>query len=285
MRPDPVLLDDLVDFASWQCISGDIDPVYPTVRKLLDEWALDPTDELRFLVFYEAWYSLPSAVTAWLEMGGWHGQRVPERLALLPTGIERRGLRGGGITEHLVNAWEVVPLLTPEYGWGVLRGSVERIHGNGRWASYKLAELCQRVLGWPLVPPDAGHADSTGPRQGLELLMGETFLGNSARVIETLDAATEWITEALRPAGVRDVAETETMLCDFHALVDGRYYVGHDWDVMLHHTPVEGPTSELILRSRAAATEARWLGEHSGWTGVRRELRPLYRDQGRLDWW
>ena len=43
---------DFTEFAAWQVRSGDVDPVYPTLRAVLAEWRLSPVEALRFLVFY-----------------------------------------------------------------------------------------------------------------------------------------------------------------------------------------------------------------------------------------
>jgi hypothetical protein len=164
---------------------------------------------------------------------------------------------------------------------------------NGRWAAYKTSELLQKVLAWPVEPTDAGHEHSTGPLQGL-LTLDPTLQGQPVGVLDD-------VTEELRIdiedhlSRPTDVAEVETILCDWHSLLDGRYYVGHDIDQMqtagnlclseFVGDPAVPPTRALINNARKGAFEGRWLGEESGWRGVRKDLRGLYRRDRRIRWW
>ena len=65
----------------------------------------------------------------------------------------------------------------------------------------------------------------------------------------------------------------ETVLCDFHSMVKGRYYVGHDIDQMLEQAEKAPPAiRDLILAARAATLPERYLGEVQGWSGVSDQL-------------
>jgi len=70
--------------------------------------------------------------------------------------------------------------------------------------------------------------------------------------------------------------QLETSLCDFNSLVKGRYYIGHEMDLMM-----EGLEPQSIFwEARAKALAHNYLGEFKGWHGVRPELKTIYRDKG-----
>lgn len=296
--------DGFYEFARWQVSSADNDPVYPVLRSVLDTLCIERSspEALQFVLLYVAYYDLTSALYCWLAVDGWHGQDLPDDLAGLPTGIERRGLRTpdrmrrhlASIAGHLDSGlWPRRNGEPPRAAWRRTFADLQSPEFNGRWAAYKTSELLQKVLGWPLEPTDAGHEHSTGPLHGLLLLDP----GLKGATVAQLDDVTEDLRASVEDRLERsvDVAEVETLLCDWHSLVDGRYYVGHDIDQMQTAgrqmlsdrvgAPEVPQTAAIINNSRLAALDPRWLGEVNGWSGVRKPLRRLYRDSGRLDWW
>lgn len=294
--------DSFVEFSRWHLASGDVDPVYPVLAACADLLGIDDENRARLVLLYVTYYDLGSALTVWVEHG-WPTGPLPHDVARLPTGTERRGLRGGvKLNRHLVDlnghidgAGSVLAWLhsglpdDPLAAWATLRARLATPWGNGRWATYKTAELAQKVLGWNVEPTDAGHDYSTGPRQGLAVLYGDAPAGQDAATIALLDRRTETLRDRLNDAGVpSDIAEVETHLCDWHAAADGRYYVGHDIDLMLdqiNRPHVSGDTRELVLAARLNAFDDRWLGETNGWAGVRPRLKRLWVDDGEVIWW
>lgn len=253
-RESGQLWDDFVAFSRAQLACQDVDPAYPVLRKLQEEMSHEQA--LWHSILYVAYYNIASAQEAFAWVN-WPGI-VPDDISTLPTGIERRGLRGGAaLNRHLAS----VAQLVEKYG-GSLQGWLDpwlngdrpvtmkqrqaayRIirddklrepWGNGRWAAYKTAEILEKVNGLPLTATDMGNDDSSGPRRGLELLYGK-LPGNSAAVIAQLDEWGEQVQARLNaepgiPIPVT-IDEIETLLCDFHALAAGHYYVGHDIDQM-----------------------------------------------------
>jgi hypothetical protein len=294
-RSSGELWRDFVQFSQAQLDAQDVDPVYPVLRIL----QRDLTREQRFwhTFLYVAFYNIASAEEAFAyvnELG-----TLPAELASLPTGVERRGLRGGqplnrhlaslaeiahaeGSLEAWITGWETAPETPDERmaAYRIVRDvKLRQPWGNGRWAAYKTAEILQKVNGLPLQATDMGNDDSTGPRQGLELLFGKPE-GSAAEQLETLDKLGVVVMDTLNDElrgwlhshpvfmlrGDVTIDEVETMLCDFHALVDGRYYVGHDIDQM--HDQLKRSKAQQFMwnawRARREIFEPRWLAEVVG---------------------
>jgi hypothetical protein len=274
------LVEDWLAFGKLQRAACDIDPLYPVLGALTS--ALP--DPARAAVVYVAYYNVASAFTA-LTTEDW----TPDTLRL-PTGVERRGLRGGdpmlrhlesvkawvdaydgSVSAWLMNGW-TWQTTNPEERWQTVREQYGKAWGNGRWATYKLAEVLQKALGWPIKPPDMGMDRATGPRQCLEM-----FWGPAPTVLQ--EARGFILQQYAQDGGLRlDLAEVETVLCDFHSLAQGRYYAGHD--VALLHDQVaalpEGPVKTALDQA------ARDTLPLAFYVPVRPELRRAYRESGAL---
>jgi hypothetical protein len=299
------IFEDYLRFHELAVKTRDVDPVYPVLRKMFDRLNLYPSsDEALWLsVCHLTWYDFGSALKAW-ELSN---QRIPgsksqiEALveAKLPCATERRGNRdpkqlfnnleswsresrgSGGLFDFLTS-----PLDFNDGGksWYGLRSQVELVKGNGRWAGYKAAELFQKANGLPVVPQDMGHANSTGPRHGLELLIDELPQDSAPETVRLLDRISVELVSGLEARGLPAlVEEAETTLCDFHALFVGRYYVGHDIDQMLGQ--IDRTTSAFVGEALAARYETLpydYLGEHHDWDGIDDARRKVYRDTGQI---
>lgn len=280
------------EFGQHMLDSADIDPIYPVLRQLIADLGLTPAQAEWLVILYLAYYEITSALTAFREHPDPH-REAPGRYLLhdratlkLPTGIERRGLRQAHLMGDHLEDWlqrfdgqtffsapRELFVLTDEgrhFNAGVLGAYLTGVRFNGRWASYKAIEVMQKVLGWPVAHADAGHDGSTGPRRGLTLFFPEVK-GNGPRAIDRLDEQTDVLMRATRAHGVDvHVEEVETLLCDFKSLAHGRYYVGHDTDLMLEgilRPNVDDPTRYALLHARRALP-THYRGEWSGQEGV-----------------
>lgn len=288
------LVDDYGAFHRAAIRSGDIDPVYPVLREMGTR--LDWTQERRLLAVFAhvAYYDLGSALTA-LSVS-WQPSQWPDTL---PCSTERRAHRmPAKLRAHLDDLqaridlygslsswiWECSRSVLPTENWRqVTDHALMKVRGNGRWASYKTAEMLEEVARLPLAAPDMGHRYSSGPRQGLELLYeaARAVHGrNDAWSIFKLDTLSA---NHAREYGAK-VEQCETTLCDFHSMVNGRYYVGNDIDEMQAQLLRAGysPLVGEAFRSRRKAFDGRWLGELHGWQGPDRARRRAYRDTGRV---
>jgi hypothetical protein len=291
---------DFVNFCMHQLASQDVDPVYPVLSRLYELYReyhmMDEEGALWHTFLYVGYYSLPSATRAYALAP--RPMRLTPAQATLPTGTERRGFRGGAITRHLSSLVYLLDRygtlsnwLTQGFGpdkranWHRLQVTLQVPWGNGRWAAYKTGEILQKVHGFPVQPTDMGHSFSTGPRHGLALFYREVP-GNTADAIRTLDRQGEDLLQKLMAYGVEmGIEQLETMLCDFHALYKGRYYVGHDIDQLQEQIASSGlPTEQAwpLWKARRDALPHEYLGELHGWHGVDRARKKVYQQTGKV---
>jgi hypothetical protein len=292
LRESGQLWDDFYTFAAEELACQDVDPAYPVLRELQAE--LGAEDRLWHTFLYVAFYNLGSAVEAFAHVN--HPATLPDELAKLPTGIERRGLRTveamnhhlssivelrdehGSLGQWLQAAFELPDLdelreihkrdLPPEEASYLhLREILLRQPwNNGRWAAYKTAEILQKVNGYPIRATDMGNDDSSGPVSGLKLLWGD----DKPEGISELD----WLDELgeATQARLRDnvhpnieIDEVETLLCDFHSLAQGHYYVGHDIDMMAEQLMKANPMWVApVWRARSRVFRVEDLAERRG---------------------
>lgn len=287
----------LADYRAWhnlQVETKDIDPVYPVFSWLADHWNLSVPQRAWLCVCHVVYYHTGSTLTMFERVSD--PDDLPDTveglrdagLLSLPTTTERRGHRDPvQLSRHLLGLRSTLAadpwgwLGANGWGWEALNNRITEVPGNGRWASYKLAEMLQKVAGAPTAATDAGHRYSSGPRKGLALLYDDLPEGQKAADIAELDALTAGLAQWL---GEPDVAQVETSLCDYNSLAHGRYYLGHDIDsmaeVLLSPRVVVPPE---VWEAREAVFDDRLLGELRGWDGVRTNLKRAYRDRGVLD--
>ena len=217
-------------YKAWhwdQVRTGDLDPVYPWLRAYFDLTGADPQQAASLTITYLTYYRVDSAVHAWEQAG----RRVPTNPLKHPTGTERRAHRDRRQLDkhlhdlHIHMAGDPHGWLTNAPTWEAMTDRVTAVHGNGRWAAYKACDLATKVHNAPWTAPDAGHANSTGPRKGLGLLGIPDPGGNSPDTIAYLNAVTLELADLI---GDPDLSQVETSLCDFRSHVLGRHPLGHD---------------------------------------------------------
>lgn len=267
----------------------DIDPVYPVLRELTLNWS--PDDRAWLVLLYVAYYHLGSALKA-IELvpdpqSVPDPHEVPDELLSLPCATERRGHRTKPrLAAHLdaiaAEALKYGPAGVLQRGndWSALVEYLTTIRGNGRWASYKTAELAQKVCGRDIEVTDAAHAYSSGPRKGLADVLGPTPAGNDPATVALLDKATEELAAYLHEP---DLGYVETSLCDFHSLVEGHYYLGHDIDQMQDQlNAVPSRLTASAFRARVRALPVEYLGERHDWHGVDKGRCGIYARRGEI---
>jgi hypothetical protein len=290
-------VDNLARFSRHQLLSRDVDPLYPVLRVL--EKDMDEEMALWHTLLYVAYYNVTSSHFAFNNYPK-PGGAIPMDLdvASLPTGVERRGLRGGyNMQQHIYSllgiwlahgeswkSWLTYDFTDdPRENWKTLNITLQMPMYNGRWAAYKTAEILKTVHDFPVEPTDMGMAFSSGPRWGLSLLYGEVQ-GNGPVAVARLDRQAEDLHRLLIEdynLGVT-LAELETMLCDFHSLCEGKYYVGHDIDQMQEQIVRAYSTNDSQLpgelwQARQLALPHDYLGELNGWVGVDKARKGYYR--------
>jgi hypothetical protein len=284
------LAADLAKFARAEIATGDIDPAYPVLRHA--GHALAPHDQERrlWLTFlYLSYYHLPSALAAF----GAYPDPAPLRddLLQLPTGTDRRAHRDvrrfrRHLDDYLTRVcarpggqqgWlDECRRPGPEPTYAAFTARAQAVYGNGRWAAYKWAELLRDVNDFPLAFPHMALPGSSGPAAGLALMSeGPPDDGTALRrhLADAHGLPLAW-------------EHLETVLCDFHALYDGRYYVGCDLDTMLlqicTHPTLGERGRELLFAARRASFPAGYLGELGSWGGPDKARKRHYQRTGEV---
>lgn len=292
------LFDDYARFHEIELENRDVDPVYPVLREIGNICDWTPEERVRSVFLHVAYYDLGSALCA-MEAVSQMGWSFQENIARLTCGTERRRHRmGNNLIEHLSDLHllasqndGLLTWLTDNLGsdqlanWQRVTEKLMNVNGNGRWASFKTCEMLAEVCGLPLAAPDMGHANSSGPRQGLALLFeDEPPRGNGGVALLQLNAMSELLVRELRGRGLEARLETaETTLCDFHSLVRGRYYPGLDIDVMqeqLNKAPVSGEMMERAFLARERTLPGAYLGEREGRNGPDPVRKRAYKETG-----
>jgi hypothetical protein len=282
-------LEAFCTFSEAHIASTDIDPAYPVLRDVYEHHDLPMSVRLWRTILYVAFYHLGSTERAWRVYPEPPDQVVPFHL---PTGVERRGFRGQPhrVAEHLGSVLAAVRRVGGitqwaekqvggggELGWVGARAAFEELAHCGPWASYKWADLLKHSLGFEIEANDigvGGRGKKAGPIPGMEWVTGLDWKQCATDVEEQ-----KRLLEQCREAGVpfAGLDQLETSLCDVNSLVKGKYYVGHDIDMMMDQLSHAGP---MFWEARQRVIPKGYLGEVVGWFGCRRELMPLYRDEG-----
>lgn len=273
--------------------TGDADPVYPVLKEIAAEQNWSKESTVKAIFTHVAYYDLGSALTALQGRGTFaqmpdnlrcaterRAHRMPAKLRVHLDHLHHLDQVNSGLSRWL---WDFVVPGDPVQSWvNVSRFGLMRVNGNGRWSSYKTAEMLAEVAGWPLAAPDMGHAHSTGPRRGLELLYPEL-----RRFADRNDQATIDLLDQVSAKLARDhrasLNHCETTLCDFHSLTEGNYYVGHDIDQMQSQLArTSGPLVNAAWRARRKVLPRPYLGELNYWEGVDRERCRVFKDTGKV---
>jgi hypothetical protein len=289
-----VILDDYTRFHALALATHDVDPVYPILRRLSEQLNWDADERIFAVLAHVAYYDLGSALQA-VDAGRWlpgltfgterRNHRVPQRFEKHWMALEHQYSIHRGFARWFRSA---LIYDDPVGSWLNVTAELLKVWGNGRWAAYKTCEMLMEVAELPLAAPSMGHAYSSGPRQGLALVLPEAtygLTGNSAQVVDALDNISDELCKYLAAQGLTaKVEQVETTLCDFHALHEGRYYVGHDIDQMQEQL-TRMPPCEMkfaAFDARHATLPDAYLGERHGRAGIDKARKRVYKDTGNI---
>jgi len=285
-------------FAELHKISGDIDPVYPVLRKVHELRNNSQEQSIWHALLYVTWYNLGSAEKV-LQRWPLPSPVVMEEAGLighiswggLKTGVERRGFRGKDnekpfqmINGLLASVWKNYRTLEEwltettkpggRLGWQRLYIDFQGYPGNGTWAAYKWCDLTKNVLGYKITSPDiglGGGGRNAGPVPGLSLMSGEPW----ERCARDEEFQEQFYREAREDGLPWDgLEEMETCLCDFNSTYKGTYYLGHDIDKQMEDIR---DCPKEYWEARRLSFHPEYLGEIQGWDGVRKDRKPKFK--------
>ncbi len=282
-------LSKYLDFHKVQEYSTDMDPIYPVLKYIIEKTNTELEESLWLTFLYVAYYNIGSALLAFEK---YPTPEVPMDLLDLPCATERRNHRiKGNLTKHFKNLvdiywwydgfdrWLTYDLqLDGKFNWLLTQAKLNKVWGNGRWASYKTGEVLWKVNGLNLEATDMGHANSSGSRKGLERLFKNLPKGNTHKDIFVLDRISNDLVVYMQNQGLKVSIETaETSLCDFNSMLKGKYYTGIDIDHMQEDLlKVPSIYTDLAFEAREKLIPNEYLGELNGWVGVRKEKKKEY---------
>jgi len=293
-----------VAFAEALVATGDLDPASVLLKGLADHWDLGTEGRIRLVMLWIAYDHTASVLHFWERHGFPDHRPIPLDLLRLPTSMERRGHRSPrALQRHLEalgarDSWSrtIQKLMVsgaPRASWLNVVDYVATIPGNGRWSSFKAGEMLVEVAGLPLDAPDCRHGESSGPRTGLGLLLPETaaFAGNDEETVAWLDLQTRNVRDALEAAVGYKVPmhQLESILCDYQAMLRGRYWIGHDIELQRQEMEasrfLDGKMKALAYQVRAECFPAALLGELGALDGRDRKALAAATTAGEVHWW
>ena len=302
---DPKIFHDILTFGKLLVDTKDIDPIYPLLSNVIEREGLVQEDGLWLSFLYLFYYNAASAWATFQEFprmlnimtdqgeGAFRDWEKDNR-AGLSIGMERRGLRGGKVVPvvaflaRMIGPGNLLNWLSDGLGgdrrqnYEVLWVRVQTLPQVGRWAAFKWLDLLLHVHNFHLETPDMRISHCSGPRQALEeLYLGGHNPRQDSDYIFSLNCLGMRLKDQLESCGLPLTwDELETVLCNFHSLCYGRYVVGHDIDEHLGHTLLGIGDQSSWMEARGRVFDPCLLGELHGWTGIRKPLLGLYRDNG-----
>jgi len=186
----------------------------------------------------------------------------------------RRSKQAGGLRAYFQQDFNSNPL----HNWWALRDNIGAIYGCGRWAEYTFGEILQKVHGFNVQPTDMGNESSSGPRNGLILLMGNDSSQAEVELYNLVKAniSIPWF----------DWAVLESVSCDFNSLNKGRYYIGRDIDRqqyrILRAEQATKTTLTPLWEARKRVFPHQYLGELNTWFGIEKDRLRHYIETGEV---
>lgn len=274
---------DIVTFGDALLRTGDLDPVYVAVHKA----GLDRPTLHRLVLAYWCFYHLGHAAhlaeikqpkkfwEAMMTSAVNAGEPKP-----WPRGAERRHFRGAQAVDAMKEL--VAKYKTADDAVAGMLGSTERPtyssvsaaaqshRGFGQWIAFKIADMSERVLGYPTDFNDCHLGIYKDPRQGAAVYFQEQMRGRQIDgalwdypILDTeLEEAVHHAVNLWRkkrakapPTGDRlvNVQEIETIFCKYKSHLKGHYPVGKDTLEIGHGLEGWGDLAQQLKRGLPAA--------------------------------
>ena len=291
--------EDFIEFSRQIYESLDIDPVYPLLKNYFDLREFTEEERVFGSFIYSTIYNLYWTLALLEE----HRKELTfETLSESPLldrikcGTDRRGIAFYGVRnafKDFVNFFSEKSLyqfitepLTPDgkKNYIILRDHIQKIPHYGKWGTYKIIDVLTHSAGlninctdwWTKGRAFGGKQLVVDWEMGMEYRLGKN-LKETNEIVEMIDKFSDRWTERFQRVINKSITydQSETMACKYHALYGGTYYAGHDIDKMQEEPKQKYSKAldDLFFYLREITFDKKYLGEHQGWKGVRRELK------------
>lgn len=252
---------NIIEFGEALLKTKDLDPMYIAVA----DADLPLAQKYRLLLAYACLYHLGAAcrLSEYKGKDFWHWlmtAAVNEGLQW-PRGAERRHWRG---SQAVASAQDLTDhFRLPEYAFEYWSGGgdhmtfsgvstrVKKSLGFGDWVSFKIADIAERVLGYPVDFTDCELGIYADPRKGAALA-GFCDMSYPITDAEMKLVCDGYVREFSRfkapPHGDRkcNIQEVETIFCKYKSHVNGQYRVGKDTREIRHGLGGWGKTASEV---------------------------------------
>jgi len=296
-----------IRFSQRQYDALDYDPFHPIFKYVSDNASKE--GGLWASTLFMAFYNDGSAYLAFKNHKPL--QDMKPDFSKLPIGLQRRNLRGGLIDKYFYmfnrqvkRYGSIFKFLTHNFtgdkrkDWYLLQETLNSVWGNGRWSSFTLGEMYQKVNGLPVLPCNLMNENSSGPRAGLELLMGKAVSKQKDKMLQELNDKADVLFKRAKKKiktnipylrkGHYDYAMMESQLCDTQSLLKGRYYIGRDIDrsqeliidsyKVAKQLDLKADTINELWNIRSEVFPHEMLGELNDWVGRDRQALTFYKE-------
>lgn len=284
----------IITFGEALLSTGDLDPVYLAIQRA----ELDDQTLARLCLAYWCFYSLgtaayiahygkkPSQFWELMTMAAENVRRAPAIPTGLsekpwPRGAERRHFRGANavgpmsyLKEHYKTAWHAVSSVLASGDearptFGGVSARVQAWPGFGPWMAFKIADMGERVLGYPVDFDNCELGIYKDPRQGAAVAWMEWHTNGAyankdpwnypitdTELRDTVKHYIKAFSKFKAPGGDRkvNVQEVETIFCKYKSHLKGHYPLGKDTREVHHGLQGWGPLAERLDEALIAAT-------------------------------
>jgi hypothetical protein len=231
---------DWLKFAKILIESQDLDPVYTMlVDSKMEERLLH-----KFLLAYWCYYDC--GVAAYIAESRDFYMAMWRCFVNAPRGMERRHFRGQAACDAIegfnnMDPQRIVKDMCAHKTFAQVSAHVQRYKGFGPWIAWKIGDMSERILGWPVDFNNTELGIYKDPVKGAAFIRfndkNHPITHNElAGVVDEICHQLNMLGYKAPPWGDRDIniQEAETILCKYKAHCFGHYPLGNDSLHVLH---------------------------------------------------
>jgi len=227
-----------VEFGKRLIITGDLDPVYNMLHGSGLSWEYKARWCLAYWYYYHV--GIAAAIADYDDPNEYYGAMLEiAKQTGGKRGAERRHFRGSkavrtvNALSHIGTPEEIVRWIFKTQKYEECSKRVRSLPMCGTWIAWKICDMGERCLGYPVDFSSASLAMYRDPKQGAALLKYRDW--KAPITPEEVKAVSDEIIRELclfkaPPDDCRNIniQESETVLCKFKSYWKGHYYVGKD---------------------------------------------------------